>query len=325
MGSVSRCLLPLAFGLVAALTGVAQAQDYSAGKTPAQLFATDCSECHKTPQGLAKGKDTRSLASFLREHYTTKPESAGALAGFVAGAGAAPAVADGKPKPGAAREKPEPTSGKPRRPEPAGEREQGARPAPKPRSAGVGSEPKPGEEQKPAPRRQPTAARTAHPGDGAKPEVDEAARPAAGAEPKPAVRTRTAKPAAPPKREGEKPAPVQAARPDGKLESYISSGESAKPIETEATADSDRRLHSYATSGGGVAAITGETVKSAAPPDAAPQSSGPQAEPASADAAKPATMSADEAKPAAAASGAARNRPRRAAAPVGGDAPAEQQ
>ena len=238
MGSVSKYLLPLAFGLAAALTGVAQAQDYSAGKTPAQLFASDCSACHKTPQGLAKGTDARSLANFLREHYTTKRELAGALAAFVAGAGAGtPAAADGKPKPGAAREKPEPAaaSGKPRRPEPAGEGEQAARPAPKPRSAAVGSEPKPGEEQKPAQRRQPATPRTVHPGDGAKPEVDDGAKPAASAEPKPGTRTRAAKPPVTAKRDGEKPA--QAARPDTKLESYISSGESAKPIESEAAVD----------------------------------------------------------------------------------------
>ena len=313
-------LLPLAFGFAAALTGVAQAQDYSAGKTPAQLFASDCSACHKSPQGLAKGTDTRSLASFLREHYTTKPESAGALAAFVAGAGAGPAAAEAKPKPGTAREKPEPAaaaSAKPRRPEPAGEGEQAARPAPKPRSAAVGSEPKPGEEQKPIPRRQPAAPRTASPGDGGRPEVDDGAKPAANAEPKPGSRTRGAKPAATAKHDGEKP--VQATRPDGKLDSYTSSGEPAKPMETEATVDSDRRLQSYATSGGGVAAISGETVKPAAPSNAAQQVPVPQAEPAAADAAKPAAMSADETKPAASVGGPPRNRPRRAAAPVGGD------
>src|SRR3990170_8194933 len=61
------------------------AQDYSAGKTPAQLFASDCSGCHKSPQGLARGNGQSSLASFLREHYTTKPATAGALAAYLAG------------------------------------------------------------------------------------------------------------------------------------------------------------------------------------------------------------------------------------------------
>ena len=63
------------------------AQDFTAGKTAAQLFASDCSACHKSPAGLAKGQSASSLASFLREHYTTKVESAAALAAYVAGAG----------------------------------------------------------------------------------------------------------------------------------------------------------------------------------------------------------------------------------------------
>jgi hypothetical protein len=82
----------LSFALGAA--AAAQAQDYSAGKTPAQLFASDCSGCHKSPQGLAKGYDVRSLTSFLREHYTSKKESAGALANFVAAAGGGAPAAD---------------------------------------------------------------------------------------------------------------------------------------------------------------------------------------------------------------------------------------
>lgn len=69
-----------------ALPGVAFAQtDYSAGKTPAQLFAGDCSACHKTPRGLAKGRDVRTLTGFLREHYTSKASSAGALAAYLTG------------------------------------------------------------------------------------------------------------------------------------------------------------------------------------------------------------------------------------------------
>ena len=61
------------------------AQDFTAGKTPAQLFRSDCSECHRTPNGLAKNRDVATLAGFLREHYTTKAESAVALAAYVSG------------------------------------------------------------------------------------------------------------------------------------------------------------------------------------------------------------------------------------------------
>jgi len=74
--------------LVAALwAGSAAAQDYDAGKTGPQLFASDCSACHKGPGGLAKGKDKGSIASFLREHYTSKQESAELLAAYLLGAG----------------------------------------------------------------------------------------------------------------------------------------------------------------------------------------------------------------------------------------------
>jgi len=74
-------------GLATALglaSGSAWPQDFTAGKTPGQLFASDCSACHRTPAGLGKGQSAGSLTSFLKEHYTTKPESAGALAGYVA-------------------------------------------------------------------------------------------------------------------------------------------------------------------------------------------------------------------------------------------------
>jgi hypothetical protein len=63
----------------------APAQDLTAGKTPAQLFRSDCAECHRSPSGIARTRDVRALADFLREHYTTKSETAGALAAYVSG------------------------------------------------------------------------------------------------------------------------------------------------------------------------------------------------------------------------------------------------
>jgi hypothetical protein len=63
----------------------ADAQDLTAGKTVAQLFSSDCSACHRSPAGLAKDRDVRTLAGFLREHYTTKPDTAGALAAYLRG------------------------------------------------------------------------------------------------------------------------------------------------------------------------------------------------------------------------------------------------
>jgi hypothetical protein len=107
--------------VLAGSCGVALAQDFSAGKTAAQLFASDCSACHKSPAGLARGQSAGSLASFLREHYTTKPESASALAAYVAAAG-----------PGNARVTPPATTAAPKPDE---------KPAPKPRPATTAVEP----------------------------------------------------------------------------------------------------------------------------------------------------------------------------------------
>ena len=53
------------------------------GKTPAQLFASDCSPCHKSPQGLAKSGGLFGLDGFLREHYTASRESAAAIANYL--------------------------------------------------------------------------------------------------------------------------------------------------------------------------------------------------------------------------------------------------
>ena len=86
-------------------------QDYDAGKTPAQLFASDCGICHKSPQGLAKANGPFGLESFLREHYTSSRQSAAALARYLAavGEGAKPparAAVKRAPKPKPADAKP---------------------------------------------------------------------------------------------------------------------------------------------------------------------------------------------------------------------------
>jgi hypothetical protein len=70
----------------------AAAQDLTAGKTPAQLFRSDCAECHRSPGSVAGARDVHALAAFLREHYTSKSQTADALAAYVssfAGTGAA--------------------------------------------------------------------------------------------------------------------------------------------------------------------------------------------------------------------------------------------
>jgi hypothetical protein len=80
-------VLGIGLGLLASPLG-AGAQDLDAGKTPAQLFSAHCAACHRSPQGLAK--QTFTLGSFLRQHYTTSSATASALAAYVAAAGPAP-------------------------------------------------------------------------------------------------------------------------------------------------------------------------------------------------------------------------------------------
>lgn len=74
-------------GVLAVLYGTpANAQEnLYANKTPAQIFASDCAICHKSPQGLSKagGAFGFGLESFLREHYTASRESAAALAKYI--------------------------------------------------------------------------------------------------------------------------------------------------------------------------------------------------------------------------------------------------
>jgi hypothetical protein len=66
------------------LVGPAAGQEsLDRNKTPAQLFASDCSPCHKSPQGLAKSGGLFGLDGFLREHYTASRESAAAIANYL--------------------------------------------------------------------------------------------------------------------------------------------------------------------------------------------------------------------------------------------------
>ena len=93
-------MIALIAGLTAAavLPVAARAQvNIDAGKTPAEIYASDCATCHKTPRGLAAGKNSLTLSTFLREHYTASRDQASALAAYVLGAGGAEAAP--KPKP----------------------------------------------------------------------------------------------------------------------------------------------------------------------------------------------------------------------------------
>lgn len=116
-----RCFV-YAIGLVAGLAptiGLAQTS-IDAGKSPAEIYSTVCATCHKSARGLANGRGTSGLASFLAEHYTSGKDQAAQLAAYVMGAGGGEAAPAGrKPaaetsrsateeaKPGQQRQKPE--------------------------------------------------------------------------------------------------------------------------------------------------------------------------------------------------------------------------
>jgi hypothetical protein len=67
------------------LTSSGAQEDLDRGKTPAQLYASGCATCHKSPQSVAKTNSIFGLESFLSEHYTTSRESAGLLAAYLKG------------------------------------------------------------------------------------------------------------------------------------------------------------------------------------------------------------------------------------------------
>ncbi len=75
----------LAMAVVAlCLAGPAGAvENLDSGKTGAQLFASDCVLCHKSPASLAKAGGIFGLSSFLREHYTSSSQSADIIAAYL--------------------------------------------------------------------------------------------------------------------------------------------------------------------------------------------------------------------------------------------------
>ncbi len=101
------------------IAGSAAAQEnLDSGKTPAQLYASDCAICHKTARGLSKAGGPFGLQGFLREHYTASREAAAAIAAYVTamdqGAPAPERAAKRGGKPKEARKPGEAKSGTPK-------------------------------------------------------------------------------------------------------------------------------------------------------------------------------------------------------------------
>ena len=67
------------------VTSAAAQSSLDKGKTGAQLYASTCAGCHKSPQGVTKTTMVFGLDSFLREHYAASPESAATIAAYLKG------------------------------------------------------------------------------------------------------------------------------------------------------------------------------------------------------------------------------------------------
>ena len=88
-----RCVAGAIGLFVGLLPVLAHAQtNIDQGKSPAEIFSNDCATCHKSARGLANGRGSSGLASFLAEHYTASKDQAAALAAYVMGAGGGDAV-----------------------------------------------------------------------------------------------------------------------------------------------------------------------------------------------------------------------------------------
>jgi hypothetical protein len=216
--------------------GAAVAQDFTAGKTPAQLFGSDCSTCHHQPNGLGKKYDTGSLAGFLRAHYTTKPASAGALAKYVMEFASLPSVRTTSPT----GEEVDP-KGRRRTSDVSGDGEKPSRSRP------TGN----------APSNAPSNAPGNAPGNEEPPKP-----PAAIVQPAPAVEAAVQPPAAPRSAAPARGRSVasESSPPVAKLNDYAHSG---APVVSREPADPISRIRAYATSGAGPDEAAAEAPKPA--------------------------------------------------------------
>jgi len=197
---VFRLLAP-GFVLVAALApqfALAQV-NIDQDKTPAHIYSSDCSVCHKSIHGLANGRGKPALTDFLAEHYTSSRQEAAALAAYVlAGGGGI-----GTPTP-AREEKPQPDRTRPAAEEPKTEPKtrEARRPAKPEEEPGAAAKPTgiSAERRKPAPGVRSASTEPSATTPEAKP--PEAKPPTAARSPrsrqKPAAVAAAPKPAAPP-------------------------------------------------------------------------------------------------------------------------------
>jgi hypothetical protein len=153
MSVLRRIVLTGAVLLALPVVSVRAQENLDRGKSPQQMFASDCAVCHKSPQGLASKAGMLGLQEFLRKHYTASRESAQALADYLSRAGDAPAAKPAAKKPAQKKDAAKPADGKPAEAKPD------AKPDAKPADAKAKAEEKKDE----APKATPAAASGAAP------------------------------------------------------------------------------------------------------------------------------------------------------------------
>jgi hypothetical protein len=82
---MSRIRLGLGFLAFAFASSAAAQGNLDQGKSAAQLYASACATCHKSPPSASNSRWLFGLESFLREHYTSSRESAAILAAYLKG------------------------------------------------------------------------------------------------------------------------------------------------------------------------------------------------------------------------------------------------
>jgi mono/diheme cytochrome c family protein len=87
MLSVGVGRLALAGLLMAAPVPAAGQENLNQGKTPQQIFNTDCAVCHRSVRGLGAAIGPLGLSGFLTGHYTTSAAAANAMARYLTEAG----------------------------------------------------------------------------------------------------------------------------------------------------------------------------------------------------------------------------------------------
>ncbi|MEZ5786732.1 MAG: hypothetical protein R3D62_09780 [Xanthobacteraceae bacterium] len=103
MTKIALMTLGAALNVLAMGGGEVYAQtDLNAGKSAAQMFASNCAACHRSPAGLARSRNPYSVANFLTQHYTARPDHARAIASYIISVrGSAPPQRASTPDPAA--------------------------------------------------------------------------------------------------------------------------------------------------------------------------------------------------------------------------------